>query len=117
MASVKWYAPPSSTATPLPPALSADSLRITTHLLWQITTAYIQSGAKVYISSRSLSSLQDTADKLNKLAKEQGTGGVCVPIVADLSKYVTVIGRKGWTGMGLRRLIVVLRWGVGMKIV
>jgi len=52
-------------------------------LVDQIATGYIQNGAKVYISSRTPAALKETADKLNKLGK-----GKCIPIVADLSKWV-----------------------------
>ncbi|KZV60186.1 rhamnolipids biosynthesis 3-oxoacyl-reductase [Peniophora sp. CONT] len=45
-----------------------------------IATAYVQNGAKVYISSRKEKQLKETADSLNKLGP-----GSCYYVVADLS--------------------------------
>ncbi|CAM0142223.1 hypothetical protein VKS41_002294 [Umbelopsis sp. WA50703] len=46
-----------------------------------IATGFVQSGAKVYISSRSAKDCDETSEKLNKLGP-----GKCIPLPADLQK-------------------------------
>jgi len=46
-----------------------------------ISTAFIRAGAKVYIASRKLKSIQPSADELNKIGP-----GSCIPVQCDASK-------------------------------